>query len=154
MPLAALVLFTTWIVLAFASPDIDGTRNGRSEFHVGIVLPRQQQGGTNLQVFSEALGGAGASAITNSGDPERPYEVDGDTFPDYETAANRACDNQKNSCADIANNDPGASFEVSDCDRQNENCKSAAAAATVTTFPSSAPVLVGSDDNFDFFCEI
>lgn len=80
MPLAALVLFTTWIVLAFASPDIDGTRNGRSEFHVGIVLPRQQQGGTNLQVFSEALGGAGASAITNSGDPERPYEVDGDTF--------------------------------------------------------------------------
>ncbi|AEO54853.1 hypothetical protein MYCTH_2297954 [Thermothelomyces thermophilus ATCC 42464] len=120
MPLAALLLFTAWIVLTLASSNVDGTRYGQSEFRMGVVLPRQQQQGrANLQAFSGALGGAEAPAITNSGNPERPYEVDGDTFPDYDTAANRACDNQKNACADMANTKPGVGFKVSDCDRQN-----------------------------------
>ncbi len=37
---------------------------------------------------------------------------------DFETAANRACDNQKNQCADVANSG-SASFKVGDCDRQS-----------------------------------
>jgi hypothetical protein len=37
---------------------------------------------------------------------------------DFETAANRACDNQKNVCADAANNGTGA-FKVGDCDKQS-----------------------------------
>lgn len=37
---------------------------------------------------------------------------------DFNTAADRSCDNQKNNCADLANNG-GGSFEVGDCDRQN-----------------------------------
>jgi hypothetical protein len=37
---------------------------------------------------------------------------------DFETAANRACDNQKNVCADFANNGTG-SFKVGDCDQQS-----------------------------------
>lgn len=41
------------------------------------LLPRQA---SNLQVFSGALGGIQASAITQSGDTRRPFEVDGDTF--------------------------------------------------------------------------
>lgn len=38
--------------------------------------------------------------------------------PDFRTAADRACDNQKNNCAEIANS-PTGTFEVSDCDKQN-----------------------------------
>ncbi|KAH6855130.1 hypothetical protein B0I37DRAFT_48409 [Chaetomium sp. MPI-CAGE-AT-0009] len=117
MQLTSLYLLAAWSALAFASLNL-GSNNGvnQSEFSMGFILPRQQSR-TNLQVFSGALGGAGAPAITNSGDPERPFEVDGDTFNDFDTAANRACDNQKNLCADMANNG-GGNFEVGDCDRQ------------------------------------
>lgn len=38
--------------------------------------------------------------------------------PDFRTAADRACDNQKNNCAEIANS-PTGTFEVRDCDKQN-----------------------------------
>jgi len=88
------------------------------EFRTGILAARQA---TNLQAFSGALGGQSASPIINSGDPDRPFEVDGDTFPDFETAANRACDNQKNRCAEIANANggQGGQFSVGDCDRQS-----------------------------------
>jgi hypothetical protein len=44
--------------------------------------------------------------------------VAGDTFPDFQTAANRACDNQKNDCSKLANNGQ-ASFSVGDCDKQS-----------------------------------
>ena len=37
---------------------------------------------------------------------------------DFKTAADRSCDNQKNNCAELANNGE-QSFEVGDCDRQN-----------------------------------
>ena len=81
MLLTTLFSFAAWIVPTFASPDIDNMRVGQSEFRMGAILPRQQdQGQTNLQVFSGALGGAGAPAITNSGDPDRPFQVEGDTF--------------------------------------------------------------------------
>ena len=53
---------------------------GQSEFVMGGVLLPRQQGRVSLQTFNGALGGARAAAITNSGDPERPFEVDGDTF--------------------------------------------------------------------------
>jgi hypothetical protein len=49
--------------------------------------------------------------------------TDEHTFPDtfaqndFPTAANRACDNQKNNCAQLANS--GAGFEVRDCDKQS-----------------------------------
>ncbi|KAH6628561.1 hypothetical protein F5144DRAFT_594543 [Chaetomium tenue] len=152
MQLTSLSLLAAWSALALASLNVGGSGNGvgQSEFHLGVILPRQQSR-TNLQVFSGALGGTGASAITNSGDPERPFEVDGDTFRDYDTAANRACDNQKNACADIANNRGGA-FEVGDCDQQTEQCKSSASSATIKTFGTQ--VLVSSDEQFDYFCEV
>lgn len=38
--------------------------------------------------------------------------------PDFQTAADRSCDNQKNNCAELANNGE-ESFEVGDCDQQN-----------------------------------
>lgn len=33
-----------------------------------------------IQTFTEALGGAEAEPITNTGDPERPFQVGDDTF--------------------------------------------------------------------------
>ncbi|KAK4165758.1 hypothetical protein QBC43DRAFT_315104 [Cladorrhinum sp. PSN259] len=122
------------------------------EFRTGILAARQL---SNLQSFSGALGGERASDILNSGDPDRPFEVDGDTFRDYDTAANRACDNQKNRCAEIANNSGSArQFSVNDCDRQSEACKSTASAAANRAFAAPASVLVSSNEQFDFFCDV
>ena len=38
---------------------------------------------TNLQAFRGSLGGVQASPITDSGDPARPFGVDGDTFVSF-----------------------------------------------------------------------
>lgn len=168
------------------------------EFRMAL-LPRQQV--NNLQAFTSGLGGVRASAITQSNDPTRQFEVDGDTFvgcsltsphppsresnrcrglrvkqDDYDTAANRACDNQHNECADKANNGDG-SFTVADCDQQTSElpthypllpirkmgetltvassrhllaqCKAAINNAPKTSFLK----LVSSDDQFDIFCD-
>lgn len=58
---------------------------------------------SNLQTFDSALGGASASAITNSGDAERPFSVDGQTFDSFDAAAQRSCDNQFQACQGAAN---------------------------------------------------
>lgn len=72
-------LLLVWHIAAAASVDLGPS--GQSEFRLGVLLPRQRQGDrTNLQAFAGALGGVRASAITNTGDPERPFGVDGDTF--------------------------------------------------------------------------
>ncbi|KAK2030241.1 hypothetical protein LX32DRAFT_692592 [Colletotrichum zoysiae] len=112
------------------------------------LLPREDS--QNLQPFDGSLGGQKASAITKSSNSERPFEVDGDTFPDFATAANRACDNQKNKCADAANSG-SQNFKVSDCDKQSEQCKSAISSASQQSFSNA--VFVGSDGDFDIFCD-
>ncbi|KAK3334869.1 hypothetical protein B0H65DRAFT_335615 [Neurospora tetraspora] len=84
-------------------------------------LPRQVSTGQELQAFfsEKPLGGASSQPIVFSGNPERPFEVEGDTFPDFPTAANRVCDKQKNACAEMANDASEVkSFRVSDCDEQ------------------------------------
>ncbi|KFY96011.1 hypothetical protein V498_02970 [Pseudogymnoascus sp. VKM F-4517 (FW-2822)] len=119
-------------------------------------IPRRQQSG-GLITFTEALGGAEAEPITNTGDPERPFQVGDDTFDDFKSAARRTCDNQKNACAKIANDDDKSNgLEVSDCDKQRDDCKSAQDKATVTSFDSSASSqaqVVTSDDEFTYFCD-
>lgn len=115
--LAAALGFGGGGALASAGPDL-----GVGEMFSGgsVLFPRQQGAtGQNLQTFTGALGGIKADAVTNSGNSERPFEVDGDTFTDFNSAAQRSCDNQKNKCAQEANNGGNAGFEVSDCDSQN-----------------------------------
>ncbi|EFQ90633.1 hypothetical protein PTT_12735 [Pyrenophora teres f. teres 0-1] len=58
---------------------------------------------SDLQTFTGALGGTKASPITNSGDAKRPFKVDGDTFTNFDTAAQRSCDNQFQGCSRAAN---------------------------------------------------
>jgi hypothetical protein len=41
------------------------------------------------------------------------------TQTDFPSAADRACDNQHNSCADVANNNKTAGITVGDCDSQD-----------------------------------
>jgi hypothetical protein len=41
-----------------------------------------------------------------------------DEQPDFSTASNQACDDQKNACADRANTEPKPNFVVGDCDKQ------------------------------------
>ncbi|KAK3906611.1 hypothetical protein C8A05DRAFT_40639 [Staphylotrichum tortipilum] len=139
----SIYLLAAWAA-AFAAASASPELSGQSEFGMGgVLLPRQQQGRLSLQTFNGALGGARAAAITNSGNPERPFEVDGDTFRDFETAANRACDNQKNVCADFANNGTG-SFKVGDCDQQSDRCKNSATSASVREFPPPVLATTGS----------
>jgi hypothetical protein len=77
----SLYLLAAWTAAASASlNNVNVNASGQGELvGMGVLLPRQQ-GSANLQTFSGALGGGAASAITNSGDPDRPFEVDGDTF--------------------------------------------------------------------------
>lgn len=74
---------------------------------------------SNLQTFTGNLGGFSASPITNSGDAKRPFSVDGNTFTDFQTAAQRTCDDQFQKCSQAANEagNKGA-FKVADCDSQ------------------------------------
>ncbi|PKS09342.1 hypothetical protein jhhlp_003956 [Lomentospora prolificans] len=83
-------------VLLVSATAIDLTAELNAGWKMGLH-PRQAS--QNLQTFASSLGGVRASA------------------PDFNTAAGRSCDNQKNNCAEIANS--GGPFEVGDCDRQN-----------------------------------
>jgi hypothetical protein len=74
-PATILPLFAFGLATASPSPDI----SGEMHFNMGLLLPRQG-GANNLQVFTGALGGAAASAITQSDDPKQPFEVDGSKF--------------------------------------------------------------------------
>ncbi|KAK0633643.1 hypothetical protein B0T14DRAFT_76505 [Immersiella caudata] len=134
---------------AVASSDGDAIRAGE-HFRMAFLAPRQTVPVRNLQVFTGSLGGVSASAITNTGDPQRQFGVDGDTFNDFGTAANRACDNQFNACADIANAKQG-NFAVGDCDRQKDSCKAALDSTPTKSFP--LPVLVSQTAEFDIFCD-
>lgn len=74
---------------------------------------------SDLQTFTQNLGGFSASPITNSGDAKRPFEVDGDTFTDFDSGAQRSCDNQFQKCSQAANEQGNkGGFKVEDCDQQ------------------------------------
>ncbi|KAL7621443.1 hypothetical protein AAE478_008765 [Parahypoxylon ruwenzoriense] len=132
----------------------------RGNFQMGL-FGRQQPSLTNFQRFTEGMGGKLAAQIVandESDADQRPFKIVGgrsndETFlsmsistrlltveqPGFQDAVNRACDDQKNDCADLSNNG-GADFKVSDCDAQNNQCKS-------INQPSE------QDDQFMYFCD-
>ena len=79
------------------------------------LLAVSQATSSNLQPFTGTLGGA-APPVTNSGDPKRQFEVNGNTFVNFAAAAQRSCAIQHNACADAANSGKGGS--VGACDTQ------------------------------------
>lgn len=68
-----------------------------------------------------ALGNLGGAAppVTNSGNPDRPFEVNGNTFVNQAAAIQRSCDIQNNACFNAFNaNSKGAGFTEADCTAQ------------------------------------
>lgn len=83
---ALLLLSLSSVCSASANPiDIRGALGAAAAAVVAkddaaLHLPVRRQSSDNLQTFGEALGGKSAAAITDSGDGERVFAVDGDTF--------------------------------------------------------------------------
>ena len=86
------------------------------------ILKRQN----NAQPFDGALGGVAATAIVDSGDDTKPFEVNGDTFVNLGAALQRSCDQQFNGCANLANSGEG-DFSVAECQAQKDDCAAASA---------------------------
>ncbi|KAJ5054854.1 uncharacterized protein L3040_001116 [Drepanopeziza brunnea f. sp. 'multigermtubi'] len=103
----------------------------------GLLHVRAEVKTLDLQTFSSALAGIACEPITTTDDVRRPYAVGSDTFTDYASAAVRTCNNQKNKCAEVANQGGGGSpVTLEDCNEQEEKCTSNA----VTTDPSTIGV--------------
>ncbi|KAI9759266.1 MAG: hypothetical protein M4579_002475 [Chaenotheca gracillima] len=77
----------------------------------------------NSQPFTGSLGGA-APPVTDSGNADRPFEVNGNTFVNIGAALQRSCDIQFNTCADAANSGASTS-SVADCSTQKTACTAA-----------------------------
>ncbi|KAF2709170.1 hypothetical protein K504DRAFT_476569 [Pleomassaria siparia CBS 279.74] len=150
--------FLSLLFLAFAhaSPQLPLV-----SAHDTFLIPRHTlflRQSTNLQTFTEAVGGAAASPITNSGDPKRPFQVDGDTFPDFKSASERTCDNQNNACSEAANTQGNkGSITVSDCGKQKERCTAAQEKTKVQNFTTgTVSTNIGPDPafpDFDLICD-
>jgi len=68
-----------------------------------------------------AVGGLPAPAVVNTGDSNRPFGVNNNTFTSQDTAAQRACDIQRNNCFDAVNAGK-VDGATSDCDAQVSAC--------------------------------
>ncbi|KAK6087565.1 hypothetical protein SCUP234_01723 [Seiridium cupressi] len=80
--------------------------------------------GVDVNKFTGSTGAAPVPVISSAA--ERPFSVNGDTFLNIGAATQRACDVQKNQCANAANSGQGGS--ASDCDAQQQACVAANAA--------------------------
>ncbi|EKD16833.1 putative Neurofilament medium polypeptide [Drepanopeziza brunnea f. sp. 'multigermtubi' MB_m1] len=89
----------------------------------GLLHVRAEVKTLDLQTFSSALAGIACEPITTTDDVRRPYAVGSDTFTDYASAAVRTCNNQKNKCAEVANQGGGGSpVTLEDCNEQEGEC--------------------------------
>ena len=116
MHLSALFVLLPLLTLASAR-----TLHNREVLYGGSA-PRlvARASASNLQTFTGDLGAA-AGPISNSGNADRPFEVNGDTFVNFAAAAQRTCDVQFNACADKANAG-AAGISVSACSDQESKC--------------------------------
>ncbi|KAI1876852.1 uncharacterized protein JN550_000924 [Neoarthrinium moseri] len=77
--------------------------------------------GVDVNAFTGSVGSAPVPVVSSASD--RPFSVNGDTFINLGAAVQRACDVQKNACANAANS--GGSGSVADCDAQAQACRTA-----------------------------
>ncbi|KAI1079132.1 hypothetical protein F5B20DRAFT_179998 [Whalleya microplaca] len=75
--------------------------------------------GVDVNAFTGDVGSAPVPVISSAAD--KPFSVNGATFLNQGAAIQRACDVQKNACANAANGGD-ASVSVSDCDAQQKQC--------------------------------
>ncbi|KAG9241817.1 hypothetical protein BJ878DRAFT_569838 [Calycina marina] len=77
---------------------------------------------TSSSTSSSDIGGIAAAEVTDSGDDDRPFEVNGQTFATESAAKQRACDIQNNACANAVNSGTVSGFTVTDCNTQQAAC--------------------------------
>ncbi|OTA83658.1 hypothetical protein M434DRAFT_83792 [Hypoxylon sp. CO27-5] len=75
--------------------------------------------GVNVNAFTGSVGSAPVPVISSNAD--KPFSVNGAEFLNQGAAIQRACDVQKNACANAANGGD-ASISVADCDAQQQQC--------------------------------
>lgn len=91
------------------------------------IVARQNNGGGNLQAFAGDLGGA-APEVADTGDADRPFEVNGATFQSLDAALERSCAVQNNACSNAANSGE-LEGGTEQCGEQEAECKAGAAEA-------------------------
>ncbi|KAI0817725.1 hypothetical protein GGR55DRAFT_35342 [Xylaria sp. FL0064] len=79
--------------------------------------------GADVNAFTGNVG-ADPVAVINDPTSDRPFSVNGATFVNAGAAIQRACDVQKNACANAANSG-SSDVSVSDCDAQQQQCVAA-----------------------------
>ncbi|KAK8127630.1 hypothetical protein PG984_008738 [Apiospora sp. TS-2023a] len=79
--------------------------------------------GGNLNKFTGSTGSAPVPITSDTS--SKPFGVNGSQFVNLGAAAQRACDVQKNACANAVNGGKDNSIKVSDCDAQQQQCVSA-----------------------------
>ncbi|KAF1986628.1 hypothetical protein K402DRAFT_404339 [Aulographum hederae CBS 113979] len=121
----------------------------------GLGTPDAQRAAPieNLQTFNGTLGGIPAPAIGRSADGERPFEVEGDDFPDFDSAAQRTCDKQFTRCQGVANRARGDALRAQDCGDQRTRCIAAQNVAQQQTFPTENIGADPLDPEFDLVCD-
>ncbi|KAI0200009.1 hypothetical protein F4808DRAFT_173655 [Astrocystis sublimbata] len=75
----------------------------------------------NVNVFNGQVGAAPIPIAEDAGS-DRPFSVNGDSFQNAGAAVQRACDVQKNQCANAANSGADSTISVADCDAQQKEC--------------------------------
>ncbi|KAI1427314.1 hypothetical protein F5Y12DRAFT_792623 [Xylaria sp. FL1777] len=122
-----IALVAVALMLGVRGGELDLIQEVQRDFQMGLFARQDQEGQqvglTNLNIFTEALGGAKAPPITRSDDPQHPYEINGETVSDFNTAIDKTCDFQKNDCGELANGALKGQFSVSDCDDQSSEPK-------------------------------
>ncbi|KAI1648712.1 uncharacterized protein F4817DRAFT_333815 [Daldinia loculata] len=75
--------------------------------------------GVNVNAFTGTVGSAPVPVISSTAD--KPFSVNGNDFLNLGAAIQRACDVQKNACANAANGGD-KTISVADCDAQQQQC--------------------------------
>lgn len=116
-PALLTLLFTLTSAAASPAPPLLDTDHAISLWPRDMLFYRAVK---DLQTFDSALGGIRASSIMNSGIPDRPFDVGGSSFPDFQTAAQRSCDEQFQGCQRMANSAGGGGGGSSDGKRDGK----------------------------------
>ncbi|KAK6088182.1 hypothetical protein SCUP234_01248 [Seiridium cupressi] len=102
------------------------TGNANANANTGNANAGNTGNAGSTATVSGAVAGATAPAVTASGNADRPFEVNGNTFVNEAAAKQRSCDIQFNACADAVNGGKASGVTVSDCQAQQTSCLGAA----------------------------
>ncbi|KAK8051955.1 hypothetical protein PG993_003340 [Apiospora rasikravindrae] len=107
-----------------AAAKQSGAANSGNNNNAGNAGSGSTATADNLNKFSGSTGAA-PIPITSDAASKKPFGVNGSQFVNLGAAAQRACDVQKNACANSVNGGKDNSITVADCDAQQQQCVSA-----------------------------